>query len=316
MSRLLILSTAVFASTACAQIVNYVASAGYSFPDSTPVSPGQVISLFVHGLNVPNAAADTAPWPTILSGVSVVVPNPPTASYPTALPIFSVSSPVGCAGSLAEFCATNIVVQFPYEPICIPNGQPNDCTIGGPATVDVVVRVNGVAGQAFSLSPRGGLHFLNSCDSIYGVPSGACYQLITHADGSLVGVFGLPGVSPAHAGETITIYAVGLGPTLNGRTGQAVSAPDPLSGDVYLTPAVLIGSDLQFGPSIKADWAGLAQGFVGLYQINLQLPSAIPAGIPPCGSAEGGNLRLFFGKQAGQDTTNTAPFTDVCMTTN
>jgi hypothetical protein len=55
---------------------------------------------------------------------------------------------------------------------------------------------------------------------------------------------------------------------------------------------------------------------VGLYQINVQLPATIPTGIPPCGSAEGGNLRLFFGNQVSQDTANTATFTDVCVATN
>jgi uncharacterized protein (TIGR03437 family) len=91
---------------------------------------------------------------------------------------------------------------------------------------------------------------------------------------------------------------------------------DPLGYNVYLTPAVLVGSNLQFGPPIQADWAGLVPRFVGLYQINVQLPATIPTGIPPCGSAEGGNLRLFFGNQVSQDTANTATFTDVCVATN
>jgi hypothetical protein len=58
-------------------------------------------------------------WPTILSGVSVILPNPPNPGYPTALPIFRVSSDRdACSGGLLNFCSTtNIVVQFPYEAI-------------------------------------------------------------------------------------------------------------------------------------------------------------------------------------------------------
>jgi uncharacterized protein (TIGR03437 family) len=259
MFRVLVLVTALSASTASAQIANYVGTAGYSFSNSTQVAPG----------------------------------------------------------GLVNFCnVTGIVVQIPYEPLCIPNGQPNDCTIGVPSTVSVAVQVNGIAGQVFYFSLGGGPHFLNSCDSIYGRPSGICNQLTTHADGSLVGPLGWPGVSPAHPGETIIIYAVGLGHSRNSKTGQAVSTPDPLPGPVYLTPATLIGTTLQFGPSIKADWAGLAAGFVGLYQMNVELPTTISSSMPTCNGAEGGNIRLFFGRQVGQDTARTAPFTGVCIATN
>ena len=322
MFRILVLAAAATASTASGQIANYVGSAGYSFSNGLQVAPGQVISFFVQGLNVPDAVASDVPWPTKLSGVSVTVPNPPNANYPKALPIFSVSSyPDACSGGLFNFCnLTAIVVQVPYEPTCIKTGAiPNECTLGAHPPVVVQVQANGMAGQGFNLYLTGAApHFLNSCDSIYGRASVLCNQLITHADGSLVGAYGWPGVSPAKPGETVSIYAVGLGPTPNSKTGQAVSAPDPLDLDVYFTPAILIGSTLQFSPSIKADWAGLIPGFVGLYQINVKLPP-LPNGITPCGISEGGNVRLFFGFSSGQvqqDTVNTVPFTDVCMAAN
>jgi hypothetical protein len=217
---LLLMVAAVSAVAASAQTSTYVASAGYSYSNVTEVASGQVISLFVQGLNVPDAVATDVPWPTSFGGVSVIVPNPPTSVYPTALPIFSVSTyPLGCVSGPGDLCTTNIVVQFPYEAICIPDGSPNACTIGGPHTVLVVIQLNGAAGQGFTLGPFGGPHFLNTCDSIYNPPGPICNQVITHADGSLVGYFGYPGVSPAHPGEEIAIYAVGLGPTSNSKTG-------------------------------------------------------------------------------------------------
>jgi uncharacterized protein (TIGR03437 family) len=321
----LLLLVAVSASTGFAQAANSIASAGYSFSGATPVAPGQVISLFVPSLNVPNARATKTPWPTSLSGVSVVVPNPPNPAYPTALPILSVSSYL-CEGPATQFCPAEIAVQVPYEPTCIPN-QLDDCMFGPfGSLVLVAVQVNGVAGPGFLLAPSAGQpHFLNSCDSIFG-SGGICLQQITHADGSLVGGFALPGVTPAHPGESVTIYAVGLGPTPHSKTGQAVAAPDALPDDVYLTPAILTdlgatqpfkgGASMEFGAPIKADWAGLVPGFVGLYQINVTLPATLPAGAAGCNGFEGGNVRMFWGNILDQDTVNTAPFVDVCVANN
>ena len=52
-----LLLPALWAQTAS----TFVASAGYSFPDLTPVARGQVITLFVHGLQVPNAKCQQQP---------------------------------------------------------------------------------------------------------------------------------------------------------------------------------------------------------------------------------------------------------------
>jgi hypothetical protein len=83
---------AAFPVLSWSQSTNYVATAGYNFLAPTAVAPGQVVTLFVRGLNVPDAVADTVPLPRTLAGVTVVVKNPPTPNYPTTLPIFSVRS--------------------------------------------------------------------------------------------------------------------------------------------------------------------------------------------------------------------------------
>jgi uncharacterized protein (TIGR03437 family) len=65
-------------------------------------------------------------------------------------------------------------------------------------------------------------------------------------------------------GAVLTIWATGLGGTT--PTG-------PL--DVVTTPVtVLIG-----GQSLRPDFAGLAPGFVGLYQINTVIPATFPPGL-------------------------------------
>jgi hypothetical protein len=204
-------------------------------------------------------------------------------------------------------------VQFPLEPICLIVGGIG-CIPGPAYAVDVAVEVNGIVGRSFRISPTGLPHFLNSCDSINVNPTGICHPLTTHADGSFVAGIGLdPGWSPAHLGETINIYAVGLGSTLNGKTGQAASAPDRVTYDVYLTPALVTSTSAVFGTPVKADWAGLTPGYVGLYQINLTLPSNLPFAIPAGGYAGCSNLRLFWGQLTQENVSSDVPYVDVCV---
>jgi len=75
------------------------------------------------------------------------------------------------------------------------------------------------------------------------------------------------------AGEVVVIYATGLGatsPTV--ATGQAAPAVPPLA--LVTTPVkVTIG-----GVEAAVEFAGLAPGFVGLYQVNARVPAGVMAG--------------------------------------
>ncbi|MDR3700957.1 MAG: SBBP repeat-containing protein [Candidatus Sulfopaludibacter sp.] len=80
--------------------------------------------------------------------------------------------------------------------------------------------------------------------------------------------------NPAHSGEAIIVYATGLGKvTPAGVSGVPASGPAsvvPSCGSVAAaTSQGLIGSIL---------YAGLAPGYVGLYQVNIQLPQNLAAG--------------------------------------
>jgi uncharacterized protein (TIGR03437 family) len=78
--------------------------------------------------------------------------------------------------------------------------------------------------------------------------------------------------APAQVEDFISIYATGLGPV---NTEVAAGEPAPFD-----TPSVLL-SDIQvaigdvFG---ELQFAGLAPGFVGLYQVNAKIPSFAPIG--------------------------------------
>jgi uncharacterized protein (TIGR03437 family) len=78
--------------------------------------------------------------------------------------------------------------------------------------------------------------------------------------------------NPAKASDVVVVYCTGLGATTpTVRSGEAAPA-SPLARVV--TPAtVTIG-----GQPAVVHYAGLTPGFVGLYQVNVQIPSGVPPG--------------------------------------
>jgi uncharacterized protein (TIGR03437 family) len=78
--------------------------------------------------------------------------------------------------------------------------------------------------------------------------------------------------NPAKAGSTIAIYCTGLGPVANQPlTGDAASIA-VLSGTIHPTTVIIGGV-----PAVPI-FSGLAPTFVGLYQINVQIPPGVPVG--------------------------------------
>jgi hypothetical protein len=75
---------------------------------------------------------------------------------------------------------------------------------------------------------------------------------------------------PAHPGEYISIFCTGLGAVTNQPATGA--APSQLSQTIA-TPSVKIGT-----LDAAVSFSGLAPGFVGLYQVNVQVPANAPAG--------------------------------------
>jgi uncharacterized protein (TIGR03437 family) len=94
--------------------------------------------------------------------------------------------------------------------------------------------------------------------------SGLTFGAILHANFQLADT-----AHPAKAGETVLIYCTGLGAVLSPPADGAAA-----NGQRTMTTAtVTIG-----GTKAVVSFSGLAPGFVGLYQINAEIPSGLAAG--------------------------------------
>ncbi len=85
-----------------------------------------------------------------------------------------------------------------------------------------------------------------------------------------VGTF--PASRPAKVGEFISIYCTGLGDVTN-RPGLGSPSPSNPLAQTLAQPTVSIG-----GVAATVAFSGLAPGYVGLYQVNVQVPATASTG--------------------------------------
>jgi len=78
---------------------------------------------------------------------------------------------------------------------------------------------------------------------------------------------------PAHPGEYVSIFCTGLGAVTN-QPPTGVPAPSSPPAATVATPTVRIGD-----VDVVLSFSGLAPGFVGLYQVNVGIPSNAPIGV-------------------------------------
>jgi hypothetical protein len=288
---------------------------GYSNPTSIRVSPGQITTIFVSGLTTDPTKPQRAtglPLPASLAGVSVTI-NQSSPARSFAVPLLAVEQLNACSTgvtppppTVSPDCMVGaITLQIPYElsPSAVVAGS------NVPPIAELVLTANGAASKAFPLDlSTDNLHVLSTCDTFPSKQSGSqilanggCNSAVTHADGTLVSAN-----SPAMPGETLVIYAYGLGQTTPAvKSGAATPTPAPVLGppspglvrtvsvqfdfrpnaspsNPYLTIQGVISPTPITGPVAPTPtFVGLTPGQVGLYQINLPLPSTFPA-IQPC----------------------------------
>jgi uncharacterized protein (TIGR03437 family) len=137
-------------------------------------------------------------------------------------------------------------------------------TVAQKTTATIQVVDNGVAGNIVTvpvMSAQPGIFTYNVGGSNFGA--------ILHPNSPQLADTG----HPASAGEVVVIFCTGLGTV---SPAPADGSPAPGAAQTTLTATVTIG-----GVAAAVDYAGLAPGFVGLYQINAHVPTVLSAGNQP-----------------------------------
>ena len=210
-----------------------------SFAINTPVAPGSLVSIFGTGL-----AGDAA----VASG-----PSLPTVLGTTSLTLGGIAVP------LIHAFPTQVDAQVPWE-------------LAGQTSAALTIVTDDLSGNTVTVplaefSP--GIYTATGTGSGQGaILIDGTATLVAPASGTLAG-------QPARRGtDYIDIFATGLGPVTNqpASGAPAPASPNPLAKTTAAV-SVTIG-----GVLVTPLFAGLAPGWVGLYQVNVQVPANAPVG--------------------------------------
>jgi uncharacterized protein (TIGR03437 family) len=242
----------------------------------TPLHSGAVSLLFTSA-NSPSGVVTGTVATTI--GLPAFI----AAGVVNAAPMIS-NVPLG-VGSIATMFGLNLASQTAKA-----ESFPLPVTLGGAS-----VTINGVAAPLFYASPlqinffvpyelagQTAVTILVSTSTgvaeVTGVPitpaSPGLFLTDAAGDAAVIHQNGQPvsAATPAAGGEIVEIFATGLGPVSNAPADDAAAPTNPLAMDQSV-PVVTIG-----GVSAKVLFSGLAPGFAGLNQIDVVVPTGLPAG--------------------------------------
>jgi uncharacterized protein (TIGR03437 family) len=148
----------------------------------------------------------------------------------------------------------------------------DDVTVGG--TVPVVVTHGGLASDPVMLAIQPTAAGLLAPASFN--VNGKQYAAAVHqSTGAYVSNGSIPNVAaaPAVPGETLSFYGIGLGPVTFGTVAGLVARG---TIGVKATVQFLFGD-----ATAQVLYAGLAPGLVGVYQLNVVVPSGVAGGDVP-----------------------------------
>jgi uncharacterized protein (TIGR03437 family) len=229
---------------------------GASFAADTPVAPNSVASLFLTTGVLQNILANSLPLPKALGGVSLRVGGSLTYDSPNSRWTYSATGSV--EAGLTYVGPSQINFQMPPG-IGPADSVPAQLQLPNGKTLLTTLRLVSAAPGIFSIlmNGQGQGAVLNQDNSANGDPQRFL------------------GVKPAARSSVIQIFATGAGET---TPALAAGEAAPASGNpLVLTkvqPTVTIG-----GKNAKVQFSGMAPGFVGLWQINAEIPQDVTPGM-------------------------------------
>ena len=237
-----------------------VGGSGVLYGTTQTTSTGTVFALTVgNGLapsvnlgGVVNAASYTGPVaPGSIASVfgSFLLPSPLLAAQsplPDEISGLSLQFGGGIQAPLFYASSTQVNFQVPWE---VANPSTLAATLDNAASAAQTVNVAPVAPAIFTTSASG---------SGQGAILDTSYRLVDSTN-------------PVAAGSYVLIYCTGLGAVGNQPATGSPAPSDPLAWSA--TPTVTIG-----GATANVQFSGLAPGYVGLYQVNAQVPAGSATG--------------------------------------
>jgi uncharacterized protein (TIGR03437 family) len=210
---------------------------------TNPLAPGTIAAIFGSNLddgsdNAFSSFGTNGALLTTLGGASVTFNGIPAPMFSAFPGQLNVQIPEG----LGSATSASVVV-----------------TVGGQSSAPQTVPLGSFSPGLFSTNQKGtgqgAIQVSNT--STYAAPAGSISGSASRA------------VKP---GEFITIYCTGLGAVSNPPAPGTAASSSPLS-HTLTTPKVTIGGEIS-----TVSFAGLSPGYVGLYQVNAQIPADASGG--------------------------------------
>jgi uncharacterized protein (TIGR03437 family) len=267
--------------------------------DPLTLAPGTYKGTLTVNSNAVNGTA------TIPVQLTVVATGPPVAN--SVLNVFTNSSDDGLSqGEVVAVYGTQFTTGDPQTgslPLqttlgttqVLLNGQPVPIQYVAASQINIQIPYDATLGDGTLTVVRGGqkgnaisVNINSAAPAVLPFPF-TTYVLAQTATGGFEGYKVTPGTlgsylfpqgAPAHIGDTVVLYAVGLGATSPAVTAGTAAPSSPLAM-VTPTPMVCLGALNPLNPTALCSapqFAGLTPGFFGLYQVNFLVPQNAPTG--------------------------------------
>jgi uncharacterized protein (TIGR03437 family) len=213
-----------------------------TFAGNDELARGTIAAVFGEQfLMTAPTAATSLPLQTTLGGVRVLVNNQPAPVYYVSYGQINFQIPFDAPTGLTTVAVERDGARSNLTAVRIANRSPRLLTFGNFPGYGIIVNQDGT----YPLPASAGL--------------GAAAR-------------------PARSGDTLVVYALGLGPTVP-AVASGIGAPVSPLAVISPPPGVVIGNNsIAQVDSITPDFVGLTPNFVGLYQINVRVPAQVERG--------------------------------------
>jgi uncharacterized protein (TIGR03437 family) len=240
---------------------------------TTLYTRGFFVALTTSGVTVLSSNYDASVAPPVISrvasaadGVSPIAPGGLFTIYGANLSPTNVATrEIPLPTALADSCLT-------------VNGQPVPIIFVSPTQINGQMPFQAVGNVTMIVHTPGGvsdnynLQVLPNSPSVFSAEvagPGTAFPTVVRATNNLMAT----DTNPVHRNDTLVIYLTGLGSVTPFVENGQPAPVDPLATTVA-PPLVTLGNE-----PLRVNFAGLAPGQVGLYQINVEVPFNAPRGL-------------------------------------